>query len=145
VASSPSDPGARADLLYGAWLAGAGLAATTMGLHHRLAHVLGGGLDLPHAATHTVLLPHVMAYTLPAAPEAARALEEALGGDPVAVLARVLADLGAPTTLAELGADEEQVDVLAERVVTPPPTHPRVPTAAEVRSLLRGALRAREY
>ncbi|MCD2194527.1 maleylacetate reductase [Actinomycetospora endophytica] len=144
VASSPADPDARGDLLYGAWLAGSGLAATTMGLHHRLAHVLGGGLDLPHAGTHTVLLPAVMAYTLPAAPVAAVALENALGGDPVAILSDLLARLGAPTTLAELGADDAQFDVLAERAVTPPPTHPRVPTAAEVRSLI-GGLRPREH
>lgn len=142
VAADPSDPAARADLLYGAWLAGAGLAVTTMGLHHRLAHVLGGGLDLPHAGTHTVLLPHVVAWTLPAAPDAAAALERALGGDPVAVLRGLFADLGAPTTLAELGADDASFDVLAERAVSPPPAHPRVPTAADVRGLLDEALGA---
>lgn len=140
VAAAPGDPATRTDLLYGAWLAGAGLAVTTMGLHHRLAHVLGGGLDLPHAGTHTVLLPHVLAWTLPAAPEAGAALERALGGDPVEVLRRLFADLGAPTTLADLGADSAQFDVLAERAVSPPPAHPWVPTAAEVRTLLDEAL-----
>ena len=136
----PGDPDARADLLYGAWLAGAGLAATTMGLHHRLAHVLGGGLDLPHAGTHTVLLPHVVAFTLPSAPAAAAALEQALGGDPVEVLSGLLVRLGAPTTLSGLGADATEFDTLAARAADPPPVHPRVPTAAEVRALLDDAL-----
>lgn len=140
VAAAPEDPDARADLLYGAWLAGAGLAVTTMGLHHRLAHVLGGGLDLPHAGTHTVLLPHVMAYTLPAVPQASAALARALGGDPVAVLSGLLTELGAPTTLAELGADATQFDALAERAVSPPPAHPRVPSVEEIRALLDAAL-----
>lgn len=140
VAGAPADPVARADLLYGAWLAGAGLAVTTMGLHHRLAHVLGGGLDLPHAGTHTVLLPYVLDWTLPAAPEAAAALERALGGEPADVLRRLFASLGAPTTLAALGADADALDVLAERVVSPPPAHPRVPTAPDVRVLLDAAL-----
>jgi maleylacetate reductase len=140
VAAAPDDPAARADLLYGAWLAGAGLAVTTMGLHHRLAHVLGGGLDLPHAGTHTVLLPHVVAWTLPAAPEAAALLERALGGEPAGVLRRLFADLGAPTTLAELGADDSRFDVLAERAASPSPAHPRVPTPSEVRGLLDAAL-----
>ncbi|HEY2223428.1 maleylacetate reductase [Actinomycetospora sp.] len=140
VAAAPEDLDARADLLYGAWLAGAGLAVTTMGLHHRLAHVLGGGLDLPHAGTHTVLLPHVMAYTLPAAPEASAALARAFGGDPVEVLSDLLATLGAPITLGGLGADASQFDTLAERAVTPPPTHPRVPTADEVHALFDAAL-----
>ena len=39
---------ARSDALYGAWLAGWALGSTTMGLHHKLAHVLGG--TLPAAA-----------------------------------------------------------------------------------------------
>ena len=69
-----------ADAQYGAWLCGAVLGATTMSLHHKLCHTLGGTLDLPHAQTHTVVLPHVLAYNAPAAPQAVTALSRALGG-----------------------------------------------------------------
>ncbi len=65
-----ADLDARAEALYGAWLCGGVLGATTMGLHHKLCHVLGGTLGLPHAATHAVVLPHVLAFNAPAAPEA---------------------------------------------------------------------------
>ena len=41
-----------------------------MGLHHKLCHVLGGTFGLPHAETHTVVLPYALAYNAPAAPEA---------------------------------------------------------------------------
>ncbi|MDT7741399.1 MAG: maleylacetate reductase, partial [Actinomycetota bacterium] len=87
-----------------------------------------------------VLLPHVVAWTLPAAPEAEAVLERALGGEPAGVLRRLFADLGASTTLAEFGADDSRFDVLAERAASPPPAHPRVPTAADVRALLDRAL-----
>src|SRR4051794_4725408 len=42
-----ADLDARGEAQYGAWLCGAVLAATTMSLHHKLCHTLGGTLDLP--------------------------------------------------------------------------------------------------
>src|SRR6185312_7547134 len=51
------DAQARAECLVAAWLAGAVLTGGT-GLHHKLAHVLGG-YGLPHAETHAIILPHV--------------------------------------------------------------------------------------
>ena len=50
-----------------------------MSLHHKLCHTLGGSFDLPHAPTHTVVLPHAMAYNAAAAPDAMRRIAEALG------------------------------------------------------------------
>ena len=87
-----------------------------------------------------MLLPHVIAFTLPSAPEAAAALRQALGGDPVEVLSGLLVRLGAPTTLGELGADDTEFDTLAARAVDPPPPHPRIPTADEVHALFDAAL-----
>ena len=69
---------ARAELLYGAWLAGRCLGAVGMGLHHKLCHTLGGAFNLPHAATHTVVLPYAMAYNAPAAPRAMSLIAEAM-------------------------------------------------------------------
>jgi maleylacetate reductase len=36
-------------------------------LHHKICHVLGGVYDLPHAETHAVVLPYVVAFNVPAA------------------------------------------------------------------------------
>jgi maleylacetate reductase len=55
---------ARADALLGACLAGSALNAASMGLHHKLCHVLGGSFNLPHAETHAVILPHATAFNL---------------------------------------------------------------------------------
>ena len=82
-------------------------AATTMGLHHKLAHVLGGRYQLPHAATHSALLPQVAAFNAPAAPGPFSRAARALGvGGPEAVgqaLFELATQLRAPTRLADLG------------------------------------------
>lgn len=131
------DPGVRSRLLYGAWLAGACLGATTMGLHHKLCHALGGSLDLPHAETHTVLLPHVLAFNAPAAPAAVRALNRAMGHDHPATALRDLARaLGAPTSLAELGVAREQLPPIAHQAVTGLYSNPRRVSEPDVAALL---------
>ena len=53
VVAQPHDVDVRGTALYGAWLCGACLGATTMGLHHQLAHILGGSFGLSHAGTHS--------------------------------------------------------------------------------------------
>ncbi len=58
----PADLDGRADALYGAWLAGSALGATSMSIHHKLCHTLGGTFNLPHAEVHTVILPHAVAF-----------------------------------------------------------------------------------
>jgi alcohol dehydrogenase class IV len=66
--AAPQDIDARTLTLYGAYLAGSAFAAVGGGLHHKICHILGGALDLPHAETHTVVLPHVAAFFTPAIP-----------------------------------------------------------------------------
>ena len=62
VVREPEHAEARAEALYGAWLAGTALATVGMALHHKLCHTLGGSFDLPHAEVHTIILPHATAY-----------------------------------------------------------------------------------
>ena len=46
IVANGSDADGRHRALYGAWLCGATLGATTMSLHHKLCHALGGTLSL---------------------------------------------------------------------------------------------------
>ena len=62
VVKEPGNLEARSEALYGAWLGGIALGAAGMALHHKLCHTLGGTYNLPHAETHTVVLPHAAAY-----------------------------------------------------------------------------------
>ncbi len=75
-----ADTGARGDLLYGAYLAGTAFAVTGSGLHHKICHILGGRYDLPHAQTHAIMLPYVLAFNAPGVPDAARQIGQALAG-----------------------------------------------------------------
>jgi maleylacetate reductase len=141
LAERPDALDARARALYGAWLAGSCLAATTTGLGHKLAHVLGGSFDLPHAETHTVLLPYVLAYNAPAAPEAMTALGRALHTDaPAKALHALATGLGAPGSLAELGLTEPDLDRAADLAVESSYPNPRPVTRDGVRELLGAAL-----
>ena len=135
------DLDARGEAQYGAWLCGAVLAATTMSLHHKLCHTLGGTLDLPHAQTHTVVLPHALAYNQGAAPQAVAALSQALGGvdDPARELWELAGRLGAPRSLAELGMAESDVPRIVELAVANPYANPRPVTREGVEGLLRAA------
>ncbi|MFD9324454.1 maleylacetate reductase [Streptomyces sp. NPDC060065] len=140
VAAAPDDLDARGRALYGAWLCGACLGATTMGLHHKLCHVLGGTFGLPHAETHTVVLPYALAYNASAAPEAISALSRALATDEVPRALRDLAgNLGAPRTLAELGLKEADLAVAAAQATAAAYPNPREVTASGVLGLLTAA------
>jgi maleylacetate reductase len=141
VVADGADLDARGEAQYGAWLCGAVLAATTMSLHHKLCHTLGGTLDLPHAQTHTVVLPHALAYNQPAAPQAVAALSRALGGvdDPARELWELAGRLGAPRSLAELGMAEADIARIADLAVANPYANPRPVTRDGVEALLRAA------
>jgi maleylacetate reductase len=141
IAADPLNVEARTDALRGAWLCGACLGATTMSLHHKLCHILGGTFDLPHAATHTVLLPYVAAVNLPAAPAADQALRRALATDDVPRhLARTSAALGASRSLAELGLTARDFDEITAQAQAQPYSNPRPVTEELLRSLLTDAL-----
>ncbi|MCX4613775.1 MULTISPECIES: maleylacetate reductase [Streptomyces] len=146
VAAAPEDLDARGRALYGAWLCGACLGATTMGLHHKLCHVLGGTFGLPHAETHTVVLPYALAYNAPAAPRAVTALSRALGGadDVPHALWALAGSLGAPRGLAELGLKETDLAVAAEQAAGQPYPNPREVTVDGVLALLTAAYQGRE-
>jgi protocatechuate 3,4-dioxygenase beta subunit len=137
VVDDPSDPDARADLLRAAWLAGACLGSVGMGLHHKLCHVLGGSFGLPHAETHAVLLPHVMAFTAPAVPDVMQRIARALRAhDAPTGVFDLIASAGGPTSLPLCPDDLSRA---AEIVAAAPYPHPRHPSTAEVVALLDAA------
>jgi len=141
ITKAPGDIEARSDALYGAWLCGMVLGAVGMALHHKLCHTIGGSFDLPHAETHTILLPHAIAYNAAAAPEAMVMLREALGG--VANPARAFYDLGravhAPAALRDLGMAETGIDQAADEAVQNPYWNPRSIEREAVRELIARA------
>ncbi|MEU5696169.1 maleylacetate reductase [Actinosynnema sp. NPDC020468] len=140
VAADGADLDARGTALYASWLCGACLGATTMSLHHKLCHALGGTLDLPHAPTHTVVLPHALAYNQAAAPDAVAALSRAwTTPNPARGLWDLAGSLGAPRSLRDLGMAEADVERIAAEVVGNPYANPAPVTPTGVTRLLRAA------
>ncbi len=142
LGAGTDDLDTRADLLHGAWLAGTCLGAVGMALHHKLCHTLGGSFDLPHAPTHTVVLPHAMAYNAAAAPEAMRRIAGALGvddGDAPAAVFDLVRGAGGPTSLRELGLAEADLDRAAELATAKPYPNPAAVTRDGIAGLLRRA------
>lgn len=141
VVERPHDRDARALALGGAHAAGVALELAAMGLHHKVCHVLGGTFGLPHGPTHAVVLPHVVAFNAPAAPEAMARVAEALGADDAAAGLHALNQtLGLTATLGALGFRAADVDRAAGLVTAAAYTNPRPVTIDDVRAILRAAM-----
>lgn len=140
IVADPANRDARSDALYGAWLCGTCLGAVGMALHHKLCHTLGGSFDLPHAETHTAVLPHALAYNLPAVPEVLDRLRGALGAeDPALALQELARTVGAAVALRDLGMPESGIDEATERALANPYWNPRPLTHDGVRALIAHA------
>lgn len=141
----PEDLEGRSETLYGAYLAGAALAATSAGLHHKICHVLGGAYDLPHAEMHTIVLPHATAFNEPAMPEIAARIARALGTKNAATgLYELVEKIGAKTALEDIGMKEEYiVEVVPQILETAPEDNPRPIDEEGLRGILEGAYAGR--
>jgi maleylacetate reductase len=140
IAHQDDDAEARDQCLYGAWLCGTVLGHVGMALHHKLCHTLGGSFSLPHAETHTIVLPHALAYNAPAAPEAMARIAKAIGAeDGPRGLYDLAKSLGAPIALEALGVKEDDLDRACEIALSNPYWNPRPIEAEPLRALLQRA------
>lgn len=131
---------ARADALYGTWLCGTVLGSVGMGLHHKLCHTLGGSFNLPHAETHTIVLPHVLAYNAAAAGQAMQRIARALGGaDAAQAVYATARDNGAPLALKDIGLQAGDLDRACAIAMRDEYPNPRPIEAAGLRRLLQNA------
>ncbi len=134
------DMTARSDALYGAWLCGTVLGNVGMALHHKLCHTLGGSFNLPHAETHTIVLPHALAYNAAAAPQAMQAIAQALQGRSAAQAVFDLAkNNGAPVALRDVGMKEADLDQACDMAMQNQYPNPRPLERAALRQLLQDA------
>lgn len=143
IASKPKDSGARSEALYGAWLAGMTISTTSVALHHKLCHVLGG-FGLPHAETHSIVLPHALRYNQAAAPQAMARIEKALNAPDAAKGVYDLEKrLGVPLRLADIGMKEADLGRAARIATEAPYPNPRKVEYEPVLALLRDAYEGR--
>lgn len=140
VVTAPEDLDARSDVLMGSYLAAATFAAAGSGLHHKICHVLGGAFDLPHAETHSVILPHALAYNAPSVSSALGRMAKALGNPdvPAAVFDLAVA-LGCPTSLSAIGMPAARLDEAARLIAEAISHNPQPVTRPGMRALLADA------
>ncbi|HZR02767.1 MAG TPA: maleylacetate reductase [Burkholderiales bacterium] len=144
VVRAPDDLEARGEALYGAWLAGICLGTVGMALHHKLCHTLGGSFNLPHAETHTIVLPHATRYNRDAAPEAMQRIARALGSSDAATgLYDLARSIGAPLALKDIGMSADGLDRAAEIATMNPYWNPRPIERSGIRALLQDAWEGR--
>jgi maleylacetate reductase len=138
IVQNPRDLAARADALYGAWLA-ANFRAK-IGLEHALAQRIRQWFNLDHAQTHAIATPYAAGFNAAAAPEAMERIKRALGTDDAA---RELYDLnvriGLPTGLKDIGMREEDIGKAVEVVSAAKITHPKPVTKADLVNVITQA------
>ena len=139
VVGQPDDLDARGDVLVAAYLAGSAFGTAGAGIHHKICHVLGGAYDLPHADTHSAVLPHSLAFVTPALPEVVERLARTVGSEPAGRVHDFAAAIGAPLSLRAIGMAEADLDEAASLVAAAVGPHPRSASVAEIRSLLADA------
>lgn len=138
---NPHDLTARTSAQYGAWLGGLCLGSVGMCLHHKLCHTLGGSFNMPHAETHTVVLPHAIAYNSTHIPpqvmaSLATVLPES-NGDAVAGLNALLHKLKVERSLRAFGFREADIETAAEIATSKSYPNPRPVERAPMIELIR--------
>jgi maleylacetate reductase len=109
---------ARLDCQLGAWLSMIGSqTGVNKGASHGIGHVLGGTAGVPHGYTSCVMLPAVLRFNKPVNAERQAWISEALGQpgvDAADAVAALIARLGLPGRLRDMGVKQEQLDAIAE-------------------------------
>jgi maleylacetate reductase len=142
IAADPSGAEGREQALYGAYLSAVAFASAGSGLHHKICHVLGGTFNLPHAQTHATVLPYVLAFNAPAAPDAEARIAASFGtADALTGLQNLRKRLDAPKALADYGFTADGIpEAIAVILPAVPASNPRPVTAESLTSLLEAAL-----
>jgi alcohol dehydrogenase class IV len=140
LVEKPQDIDARSSAQYGAWLCGICLGSVGMSLHHKLCHTLGGSFGLPHAETHAIVLPHVLAYNAPEIQDVMTKLAAVLpgsNGSAIRGLNILLDNLKIARDLSSYGMSEDDIGKAASIAISRPYWNPRKPEAKKLEELLR--------
>ncbi|MFM2478911.1 L-threonine dehydrogenase [Celerinatantimonas sp. MCCC 1A17872] len=145
---------AREQMAYAQFMAGMAFNNASLGYVHAMAHQLGGFYDLPHGVCNAVLLPHVQRYNAQVAAPLLKDVAKALGVDvsglddkqgadaAIAAICQLSKDVNIPAGLKELGAKEEDFNILADNAMKDACgiTNPKQPTHEEVVAIFKAAM-----
>jgi alcohol dehydrogenase class IV len=120
----PSNLAAREKMALGSLYGGLCLGPVNTAAVHALSYPLGGRYHVAHGHANAILLPHVVRFNIPAAPQRYAAVAIALGAAPaasdeataeagIAQLWRLIEATGLEMSLSALGIDEKETPQLA--------------------------------
>jgi len=145
---------ARSAMLLGSLLGGKALATAGVGLVHAMAYPLGGMFNTAHGLANAVLLPYVVEYNIIGNPEKFSTVAQVMGyeseGLPLREAAQLAveaihqlnADVGIPSSLADLNIPADKIPEMAEIALTvtrPVENNPRKPTREDVIAVYEAA------
>jgi maleylacetate reductase len=146
VKANPTDLEARLNCQLGSWMSIMGSQnGVAKGASHGIGHVLGGTAGVPHGYTSCIMLPHVLRFNEPVNAERQGWVAEALGrrGEKAAdAVAALIATLGLPGRLRDVGVKPEQLDTIARESMHDRWVHTnprRIEGPSDVRTLLDAA------
>jgi alcohol dehydrogenase class IV len=117
---------ARRDVMLGSLIGGIGITSKWLGACHALAHPLSSLAGIQHGIANALMLPHQMAYSLPAAldryariaevldtPKAVSRTARQQAERAVEAVRELVVDIGLPTHLQDLGITPKMIPELA--------------------------------
>ncbi len=110
----------RPALAQGSLLSAYAIDSAMFGMHHVICQTLVRICGTPHAETNATILPRVMAFMAPRAPDDLVPLAESLGTDPDQIEPRILELGGNPPGLGQLGADRSKLDQALDSMLLRP-------------------------
>ena len=148
-----NDMEARGAMSLGSLYGGLCLGPVNTGAVHALAYPLGGEFHVAHGVSNSVLLPHVLAFNLPAAPERYADIAVAMGVMPGATptetaeagiekIRELSRACGIPSGMSELDVPEEAIPAMAAaamKVTRLLRLNPREVTQADAEAIYRAA------
>ena len=143
----PDNRQARWEMMMGA-LEGGMTMLNGLGAMHAMSHALGGlhQLKLHHGTLNAVLMPVVLAFNRPHAPQIFERIRSSFGlttgADPIDAIRALNQELNIPKGLAAMGVEEHMIAGVAQAAVRDinTLTNPIKPVAADYERLLRQSM-----
>jgi len=153
LVDDPTDREAGEEMAMASLRAGMAFTNAILGAAHAMSHPVGGRCDAPHGTINSVLLPHVIRYNALVCADDFVSLADAVGldtsGDPRTVadrladgVARLAGRVGMPDTLAPLGVQAADLDLLTRHALADSCmiTNPRRPEESGILDLYKQAM-----
>lgn len=145
---------ARDMMAYAEYLGGMAFNNASLGYVHAMAHQLGGYYNLPHGVCNAILLPYVEEYNKEVSYKRLAKIAKIMGANVdnltdqesadlcIAKIKELSSKVGIPTGLKELGAKEEDLEILATNALKDACslTNPRQGTLEDVIAIFRKAM-----